>query len=324
MIIKLENMVAINAALQVDLTGQATSESVGEVFYSGIGGHADFMRTVASKSSGKTILVLQSTAKNGTVSRIVPFLSPGAGVTLTRGDIHYVVTEYGICYLHGKNIRERAMSLISIAHPKFRPWLIEEAKKDHLIFQDQVFYPGEKGIYPDELETYRTTRTGMTVLLRPIKISDEPLLKEFLYSLSEQTLYKRFLTTRAEIPHRDLQKLVVIDYTTHMALLAILEQDGREEILGVARYNIEDDIHRAVLAIVVRDNLQNQGVGTELLEYATYLAKRQGLLGFTGEAFADNRPVLRMLNNFRDKGFEVHRTISEGLLSLQITFKDAP
>ncbi|MGC9325669.1 MAG: GNAT family N-acetyltransferase, partial [Desulfomonilia bacterium] len=319
---KHENMVAINSALQVDLTGQATSESIGELFYSGIGGHADFMRTVASKSSGKTILVLQSTAKNETVSRIVPFLSPGAGVTLTRGDIHYVVTEYGICYLHGKTIRERAMSLIAIAHPTFRPWLIEEAKKHNLIFQDQVFYPGDKGEYPYELETYRTTRTGLTILLRPIKISDESLLKDFIYSLSEKSLYKRFLTYRAEIPHRDLQKLVVIDYTSHMAILAVLEQDGWEEILGVARYNIEDDIHRAVLAIVVRDDYQNHGVGSEMLEYVTYLAKRQGLLGFTGESFADNRPVLRMLNRFRERGFDVQRSISEGLISLKITFMD--
>jgi acyl-CoA hydrolase/GNAT superfamily N-acetyltransferase len=318
-----DHMVAINSALEVDLTGQATAESIGEMFYSGIGGHADFMRTVAHSSTGKTILALQSTARNGTVSRIVPYLSPGAGVTLNRGDIHYVVTEYGICYLHGKNIRERAMSLIAIAHPAFRPWLIEEAKKHNLIFKDQAFFPGDRGEYPEELETHRTTRTGLTILLRPIKISDEPLLKDFVYSLSDNSLYMRFLTTRAEIPHHDLQKLVVIDYTSHMAILAVLEHDDREEIIGVARYVIEDDVHRAVLAIAVRDNVQKKGVGTELLEYVTYLARKQGLLGFTGEALAENRPVMRMLSRFRERGFEVQRTISGGLLTLEITFRDA-
>lgn len=318
-----ENMVAINSALEVDLTGQASAESIGETFYSGIGGHTDFMRTVAGSPTGKTILAVQSTAKNGTVSRIVPFLSQGAGATLNRGDIHYVVTEFGICYLHGKNIRERAMSLISIAHPDFRPWLIEEAKKHNLIFKDQAFYPGAKGEYPHELETYRTTQKGLPIFLRPIKITDESLLKDFIYSLSDKSLYMRFLTVRAEIPHRELQRLVVIDYTRQMAILAVLEHEGAEEIVGVARYAVEDDIHRAVLAIAVRDEYQKQRIGSELLDYITFIAKKQGLLGFTGEALGDNRPVVRMLKRFRDQGFEVHQSISSGLLSLTINFTEA-
>lgn len=121
-----DNITAINSALEIDLTGQATAESIGKIFYSGIGGQADFMRGAVLSRNGKTILAIQSTAEDGTVSRIVPFLKEGAGVTLNRGDVHYVVTEYGIAYLHGKNIRERAMELISIAHPKFRPQLIQE------------------------------------------------------------------------------------------------------------------------------------------------------------------------------------------------------
>ncbi|HEY6011628.1 MAG TPA: acetyl-CoA hydrolase/transferase C-terminal domain-containing protein, partial [Nitrospirota bacterium] len=107
------NMTAINSALEIDLTGQATAESIGKLFYSGIGGQADFMRGAILSPGGKTILALQSTAENEEVSRIVPYLKEGAGVTLSRGDIHYVVTEYGIAYLHGKNIRERAMDLIA-------------------------------------------------------------------------------------------------------------------------------------------------------------------------------------------------------------------
>ena len=137
------HMTAINSALEIDLTGQATAESLGKLFYSGIGGQADFMRGAPLAPHGKTILTIQSTAENETVSRIVPFLREGAGVTLHRGDVHYVVSEYGIAYLHGKNIRERAMELISIAHPKFRPWLIEEAKKNALIYKDQAFIPGK-------------------------------------------------------------------------------------------------------------------------------------------------------------------------------------
>ena len=120
-IARIHKMTAINTALQIDLTGQATAESLGKIFYSGIGGQADFMRGSVLAPGGKSILVIQSTARGGEVSRIAPALAGGDGVTLTRGDVHYVVTEYGIAYLHGKNMRERAMGLISVAHPKFRP-----------------------------------------------------------------------------------------------------------------------------------------------------------------------------------------------------------
>ena len=113
-------MTAINSGLEIDLTGQATAESIGKLIYSGIGGQADFMRGAVLSPSGKTILTMQSTAENETVSRIVPFLKEGAGVTLHRADVYYVVTEYGIAYLQGKNIRERAMELIAIAHPLTR------------------------------------------------------------------------------------------------------------------------------------------------------------------------------------------------------------
>jgi acyl-CoA hydrolase len=120
-----DNMVAINSALQIDMTGQVCSDSIGNQFYSGIGGQVDFLRGAAYSKGGKPIIALSSTAKDGTISRIVPMLSPGAGVVTSRGLVRYVVTEYGVAYLHGKSIRERAKALIEIAHPKFRDELYE-------------------------------------------------------------------------------------------------------------------------------------------------------------------------------------------------------
>ena len=226
------NMAAINSALEIDLTGQASAESLGKVFYSGIGGQADFMRGAVLAPGGKTILALPSTAENGKVSRIHPLMREGAGVTLNRGDVHYVVTEYGIAYLHGKNVRERAMELIAIAHPEFRSWLIEEAKRNKMIYKDQAFIPGKEGEYPEELETYRTTKGGIEVLLRPVKISDEPLLKDFFYSLSDKSLYRRFVSTRQDMPHDRLQEFVVIDYTKEMVILAVLPHGDKEVLAG--------------------------------------------------------------------------------------------
>ena len=133
-----ENMVAINSALQIDLTGQVCSDSIGTYFYSGIGGQVDFLRGASRAKGGKPIIALPSTAKGGTVSRIAPMLSPGAGVVTPRGLTRYVVTEYGVAYLYGKSIRERAKALIEIAHPKFREELYEYCEQTKWLKQQEV------------------------------------------------------------------------------------------------------------------------------------------------------------------------------------------
>jgi RimJ/RimL family protein N-acetyltransferase len=266
---------------------------------------------------GKTILTLPSTAKNETTSRIVPFLTEGAGTTLNRGDVHYVVTEHGIAYLHGKNIRERAMELISIAHPKFQPWLMEEAKKLNLIFKDQAFIPGKGGVYPQHLETHRTTKKGLNLFLRPVKISDEPLLKDLFYSLSEDSRYRRFVSARREMPHDFLQKFVVIDYTKQMAILAVIQHEEKEEAIGVGRYAILEDMHTADIAFVVRDDYQNKGVGTELFSYLTYIAKKKGVLGFTALVLLENQTMLHLI---RKMGFDIEEKLEDGMYEIKMMF----
>ncbi len=124
-----DNMVSINSAVQVDLTGQVCADSIGTNFISGVGGQLDFTRGAAKSKGGKPIIALPSTAKKDTISRIVPMLDPGAGVTTTRNDVHYVVTEHGIAELYGKTIRERTKALIAIADPKFRDELEKRARE---------------------------------------------------------------------------------------------------------------------------------------------------------------------------------------------------
>jgi 4-hydroxybutyrate CoA-transferase len=124
-----DNMVAINSALQIDLSGQVCSDSLGTYFYSGIGGQVDFLRGASRSKGGKPIIALPSTAKNGEISRIVAQLTPGSGVVTSRGLTRYVVTEFGVAFLHGKSIRERAKALIGIAHPTFRDELYEYCER---------------------------------------------------------------------------------------------------------------------------------------------------------------------------------------------------
>jgi acyl-CoA hydrolase/GNAT superfamily N-acetyltransferase len=317
-IAQIDNMVAINSALEIDLSGQATSESIGGVFYSGIGGHQDFMRGALFSRNGKTILALKSTSRKDTVSRIVPALKEQAGVTLNRSDIRYIVTEYGIAYLHGKNIRERAMSLIAIAHPKFRPWLIEEAKKRGLIFKDQAFIPGKRGEYPEDMETFMTTKTGMQIFIRPVKISDEPILKDFFYSLSDKSIERRFMSSRKDMPHERLQNFVIIDYTKEIVLVVVRGEEENQYIAAVGQYGIDENTHTAEVAFAVRDDQQNSGIGFALLQYLTYLAKRQGLLGFTAEVLVENKPMLHV---FEKGGFDMKKKIDSGVYELSLKFK---
>ena len=310
------NMTAINSALEIDLTGQATAESIGSIFYSGIGGQADFVRGTVLSPGGKCILVLQSTAVSGEVSRISPFLKEGAGITLHRGDVHYVVTEYGIAYLHGKSIRERAMALIAIAHPKFRSWLIEEAKKRHLIYSDQAFIPGKEGEYPEDMETSVTLKDGEEIIFRPVKITDEPLLKEFFYSLSPQTMFRRFISTRRDMPHERLQEFVVVNYAEEVSIQAVILSDAKEEIVGIGRFYLDESTHTAEVAFTVKDVFHNRGIGTELLAYLIYLAKKRGLIGFVAELLTENKPMFSILNK---AGFKLVR-VENNMYFMKLTF----
>ena len=128
-----ENMIAINSAIEVDLTGQVCSDSIGSYIYSGFGGQVDFIRGAARSKGGKPIIALPATARSGTTSRIVPFLKQGAGVVTSRADVRYVITEFGVADLFGRNLRERAEALIGIADPAFREQLERAAKERRLL-----------------------------------------------------------------------------------------------------------------------------------------------------------------------------------------------
>ena len=136
-----DHMVAINAAIEVDLTGQVCSDSIGTAPFSGIGGQVDFLRGAARSKGGMPIITLPSTAKQGTISRIVPTLQPGAGVVTSRGDVHYVITEHGVAYLHGKTVRQRAEALIQVAEPKFQQELTEAAIQERLLTGNRSTVP---------------------------------------------------------------------------------------------------------------------------------------------------------------------------------------
>ncbi|MHA1472859.1 MAG: GNAT family N-acetyltransferase, partial [Promethearchaeota archaeon] len=309
-----KKQVAINAALTIDLTGQINADSLGPLFYSGIGGQVDFVRGASRSKGGKPIAVLPSTAilKDGTVvSRIVPYLQPGAGVVITRGDIHYVVTEWGIAYLFGKSIRERVLQMINIAHPDFREELLEYAKEIKYIYADQklpLSINGRLSLYPAKYETTFQMKEGKIIKIRPIKSTDERMLQDLYYSLSEKDRYLRFFTRNRTFSHKFVQPLANIDYTTDMILVGEYFEDGEQKIVASAAFFKTHKPSTVELGIVVKKNFRKSGIAKFLLNYLVRIARELNYQYFTGSILLENKPMLHFLNNsgypFKSKSVE--------------------
>jgi acyl-CoA hydrolase/GNAT superfamily N-acetyltransferase len=289
-----ERMVAINGAIQIDLTGQVVADSIGYYLYSGFGGQVDFIRGAARSRGGKPIIVLPSTARKGTVSRIVATLSPGAGVVTSRADVHYVITEHGIAYLHGRDIRDRAMQLISIAAPDFRDQLLEEAKRLGYVPKDQLPLTSAGRYYPEEYERTEVFR-GLRVYFRPIKPTDEPLERELFYSLSDETVHSRFFSYLKSLPRDQLQHLVNIDYQERMAIVGIVGPPEHQEIVAIGRYYRDASDNSAEVAFLVRDDHQDKGVGSYLLLYLAQIAQERGISGLKADVLFANKKMLHVL-----------------------------
>lgn len=306
-------MVAINSALQIDLTGQVCADSIGTRFYSGIGGQVDFIRGASMSPGGKPVIAIRSTAAGGKVSRIVPTLDPGAGVVTSRGDVRYVVTEFGTADLEGKSVRERALALVSIAHPDFREELMAAAKQRRIVFLDQL---PPKGTYPRRHERTVTTRDGATVLLRPILPADEPRLRDFLYSLSERTLYKRYLRVVNCLPHEDMRYYLDVDYIANYALVAESAPEGRApELVGIAQYVADPSTRGAETAFVVRDDWQGRGLGSLLLAHLIAIARENGIPSLEADVMADNAAMLHV---FHKCGLPVQSRLEDRVYRLHI------
>lgn len=285
-------MVSVNSALAVDLTGQVAADTLLGKFFSGIGGQVDFVRGAARSAGGRSVIALRSTARGGTVSRIRTALEEGSGVVTSRGDVRYVVTEYGIADLWGKTVRQRALALTEIAHPDFRPELLASAKERRYVFGDQRL-PGQvHEWHEDRLETLPE---GRSVRVRPLRMSDEAALQRLLYDLSEDSTYRRFLAHRGTHPHEELEQLVDTNDESSRGLVVVdLEKD---EVVAVTRYDVDPATRLADIAFLVRDDWQKRGIGTLLMRRMAEAARAQGLSGFRADVLGTNKPMLMVFQN---------------------------
>ena len=308
-------MIAINSAFEVDLTGQVVADSIGHEFYSGIVGQVDFIRGAAESKGGKAIICLKSTAMEGTVSKIVPHLSLGAGVVTTRGDVDVIITEYGLATLRGRTIRERVLSLIAIAHPHFRNELLEAAKEMKYVFDDQVPFLSHGTYFPIEYESVTEIQMDdgpLSVRVRLIRPDDSDRIKDLFYGLSEDSIFFRFLTPLVSLQRRTLQEFYYVDQDEDISLVAVIgdEKEGEcEKIVGAGRYLLERSTNQAEFALLVKDKYQNRGIGTFILNQMMRIAKSKGVNAFIAYVHPKNVPMI----NF------IHRTgkIIQSILSIE-------
>ncbi len=316
-----DNFISISSALEVDLTGQVCADSVGHLFYSGIGDQANFIRGASMSKGGFSIIALPSTAKNGEVSRIVPNLSEGAGVATLRGDVNYVVTEYGIAQLRGKSIYQRVMELAQIAHPGFRQWLVEEAKKYHYIFLDQMAPPEEDLLFLERYKSWVTLKNGRRISVRPLLPADEFAYRNFFYSLREETIFYRFFRKVRTLPRSAAQKTwASVDYRKNMSLIGMVQKKGHKEIMAIGTY-MEIDENRAEVAFMVQEEYQGMGMGSYLLERLEAIARENGYTGFTAMVMPENKAMIHV---FKKRYHDAGMRFQDGDIVVSMDFPEKP
>ncbi|MBU0680524.1 MAG: GNAT family N-acetyltransferase [Proteobacteria bacterium] len=297
-IAKNSKQVSINAALSVSLTGQVNSDSIGADIYSGVGGQLDFTRGAALSKGGKPIICLPSTTHDGKISRIVATLAPASGVVIPRSEVHYVVTEWGVAFLHGKSIRDRVLQMIGIAHPNFRQELLAEAKRFNFVYQDQLLPLTKDGVvvlYPDKYEWHFQSRDMGKIFFRPVKTTDERLLQELYYDLDVEDRKLRFFAPKTTFSHNETQHTVNVDYETVFAIVGLVGAEESQQIVAIGSYYLSRATNMAEIAFTVAEKFRNQGLTSHMVSKLIDIAKEKGVRGFEGEVLKLNDPMVHIL-----------------------------
>lgn len=309
-------MVTMNVAMAIDLTGQVAADAMPFNYYSGVSGILDFIRGAALAEGGKSILMLTSTAMGGKMSRIVPQFHD-TGVVVPRGDVQYVVTEYGAVNLFGKSYQERAMALIGIAHPQFRDELFFEAKKMGLLGAERTLWESIHGIYPIKLEETLEI-DGELVTIRPTKPIDERPLQEHFYNLDKQDVVSRFFRPKTSFLRTDVEGMSRTDYIKNLTIVAVVGEVGFERVVGVGEYYLEEAKNMAEVAFSISKDWQGRGLGRLLIKKLSEAARENGISGLFAYTSPENQ---RMMKLFMTLPYKV-RTVIDGDVLLSCKFTD--
>jgi len=287
-------MVSVTQAFAIDLTGQVCVDQLDGEFYGGIAAQGEFLRGASRSEGGKAIICLASTTDDGTQSRVRAVLGAGEGVTIARTDVHFVVTEYGIAHLFGKSIRERAIALIEVAHPKFRAALFDEARKAGLVPATQTLQ--NMRAYPVEEEVTVALKDGRRVLLRPAASADGAGIRDLFHAMSETDVYTRFFGRVRELSAQDVQRLCNVNFENEVAFVAATGPRENPEIVAQSCYFIDPSTNLAETAFMVSTKWQGCGLGAALQRRMIEHAKSRGIRGFVADILSSNANMIRLAN----------------------------
>ena len=309
-------MVAMNIGKEIDLTGQVAADALAFNNFSGVTGIVDFFRGAAMSQGGKSILMLTSTRSNDRESRIVPMLRNSA-VVVPRGEVQYVVTEYGSVNLFGKSIQERAIALISIAHPEFRDMLFDEAKEMGLLGPERSLREEMHAIYPLHIEETRIINR-CKITFRPVKLTDERPLQEHYYGLDKIDVVSRFFHEKTSFVSKQIERTFIIDYSRDLTIVAVEGEPGFERVLAVGEYYLNPETNLAEIAFSVQKGWQGRGLSSIVIKKLAEEARESGIIGFSAYTSKNNE---RMIKLFHSLDYEVKIKHEGEMIYLEAFFK---
>jgi acyl-CoA hydrolase/GNAT superfamily N-acetyltransferase len=287
-------MVALNVAMAMDLTGQVAADALPYNHFSGVSGIMDFVRGSSQAPGGKNIIMLPSTTLDEKSSRIVPFLD-NIAVVVPRGDVQYVVTEYGVVNLFGKSLQERAIAMISIAHPNFRDELFFQAKEMGLLGPERTVAETIRSVYPLKVEETHVI-DAQKVLFRPARPTDERGIQEHFYNLDQEDVVRRFLHMKTSFVRDEMANVYQVDYIHDMTIVAVIGDPGYEKVIAVGGYFLEPASNLAEVAYSVDKQWQGKGISTLIQEKLSQTAREQGIRGLVAYTDPANRPMIKLFN----------------------------
>lgn len=292
-------MVSVTQAFAIDLSGQACVDQYRGEFYGGVATQIEFLQGASRSEGGKAILCLSATDERDGSSRIRAALLAGEGVGVPRSEVHYVITEYGIAYLFGKSIRERAIALIQIAHPDHRAALLQEA-------QALGYVPAEQqlrhlGAYAVEQERLIRLKDGRELLLRPAGAPDGDAVRALFHGMSERDVYTRFFRKIRGLSMADVQRLCNLNGETEVAMVAVSGSREAPEVVAHALYVLDPSTNLAETAFIVHPAWQGQGLGVLLQQRLAEHARSAGVRGFVAEILPTNDAMIRLARQCSDK-----------------------
>ena len=306
----------MNVGREIDLTGQVAADALPFNNFSGITGMLDFFRGAAMSKGGKSILMLTSTKSNIRESRIVPKLSDSA-VVVPRSEVQYVVTEYGSVNLFGKSFQERAIALISIAHPDFRDMLFDRAKEMGLLGPERSLKEEMHSIYPLKLEEVHVI-DNKKITFRPVKLTDERFIQEHYYSLDKVDVVSRFFNERTSFVSKQIENTFIIDYHRDLTIVAVEGELGFERILAVGEYYLDPDSNMAEIAFSVVKKWQGKGLSTIVIKKLAEAARENGIAGLTAYTSTSNKGMVKLFNLL---DYEVDIKTEDNMISLTCKFQ---